>query len=188
MTGRMTAFVVVMGCAWMAQGQWPQWRGEGRDGAVTGGARKGKWPAAPELVWEREVGEGYSGPVVVGDRVWVHARRGEKELVSSLRLGKGEVIWSAEYESPFQQESVARQHGRGPFSTPALFEGRLFTFSITSVLTAWDAAAGKMLWKRESAREFAAAYPYFGAASSPLAWGGMVFVHLGGDDRNSPGQ
>jgi hypothetical protein len=50
---------------------WPQWRGSGRDGKA--------WPAtlqgdALQQIWREELGLGYSGPIVVGDRVFVTAR------------------------------------------------------------------------------------------------------------------
>jgi outer membrane protein assembly factor BamB len=52
------------------------------------------------------------------------------------------------------------------------------------VLSAWDAATGNLLWRRESGKEFSLAFPYFGAAASPLVWERLCFIHLGGDDRN----
>ncbi|MCP4663894.1 MAG: PQQ-binding-like beta-propeller repeat protein [bacterium] len=165
--------------------EWPQWRGTRRDGSVSASATKADWPAQPVLVWEREVGEGYSGPVVAGDRVWVHARKGDKEVVSSLTLTAGELVWSGRYEAPFEQDDSARGHGRGPYSTPSLADGRLFTLGVTAVLSAWDAESGKLLWRRASSEEFEPSFPYFGAAASPLVWGDMCFVHFGGHDRGN---
>ncbi len=166
-------------------GEWPQWRGMRRDGSVSASAPKADWPAQPVLVWEREVGEGYSGPVVAGDRVWVHARKGDQEVVSCLTLTAGERVWSGRYEAPFEQDESARGHGRGPYSTPSLADGRLFTLGITAVLSAWDAESGKLLWRRASSEEFEPSFPYFGAAASPLVWGDMCFVHFGGQAREN---
>jgi len=69
------------------------------------------------------------GPVIAGDRVWVHSRRGGKEVVSALLLGSGEVLWSGSYDAPFRQDDDAGAHGRGPYSTPTISGGRLFTFA-----------------------------------------------------------
>lgn len=122
---------------------------------------------------------GYSGPIVAGDRVWIHSRRGATRIVSSLSLDSGETVWSQRYEVAFEQDDSARDHGRGPFATPALADGRLFTRSMTSTLSAWDAGAGGLLWRRDYAREFDPSYPLFGAASSPLVRLGLCFVHVG---------
>lgn len=177
-------------CAGLVFGQWPQWRGPARDGTVLRSALPTAWPAALKLDWERNVGEGYSGPIAVEDRVWVHARQGEEEVVSCLRLSSGQPLWSQRYASPFRQDDSALAHGRGPYSTPAFHGGRLFTFSVTSMLSAWDAGTGRLLWQKSSSKEFQPGYPYFGEAASPLVAGDLCFVHLGGhprDDFQKPG-
>ncbi len=166
---------------------WPQWRGVDCDGRVSAPLPRDGWPARLSRRWAREVGGGYSGPVVSGDRVFVHSRQGEKEVISALRLVAGEPLWSSSYDAPFVQDPDAGPHGRGPYSTPAIADGRLFTIGVANVLSAWDTATGRLLWRRDSGREFRGRFPYFGAAASPLVWGGLCFIHLGGDDRGRPG-
>jgi len=161
------------------QREWTEWRGAARDGSVSAEARRGDWPERPVRLWEREVGGGYSGPIVAGDRVWVHSRRGGAEVVSSLTLDRGETVWSQRYEAAFEQAADARDHGRGPYATPAMAGGRLFTFGTTSILSAWDAESGRLLWRKDYGEEFDPGYPIFGAASSPLVWEGLCFVQVG---------
>jgi len=171
--------------------EWTQWRGPHADGSVDGPARVQPLPERPSILWKREIGSGYSGPIVSGSRVWVHSRQDEDEVVSCLDLTSGEPLWRQSYSALFRQDESALSHGVGPYSTPALSEGRLFTFGVTSVLTAWDAASGKLLWRKNSADEFDPGFPYFGAAASPIVWEGLVFVHLGGHEREhieSPSQ
>ncbi len=163
-------------------GDWPQWRGAERDGSVAAGA-SGEWLERPVELWRREIGSGYSGPVVAGGFVFVHSRQGDEEVVASLVVDDGSVVWSRRYEAPFRQDHAALHHGRGPYSTPAVADDRLFTFGVTGILSAWDAATGKLLWRRESAAEFEPGFPYFGAAASPLVWNDLCFVHLGGHAR-----
>ena len=162
---------------------WTQWRGAHGDGSVSGPARSRPLPGKLPVVWERQVGGGYSGPVISGDHVWVHSRQGTNEVVTCLHLETGAPIWRQSYPVPFVQDDDALQHGLGPFATPALQDGHLLTFGITSVLIAWDAASGELLWRRDSADEFDPAFPFFGAANSPVVWEDRVFVHLGGHAR-----
>ena len=164
--------------------QWPQWRGPHADGSVAGPARGDPLPDELSVVWKRKIGGGYSGPVVGGDRVWVHSRQGDEEVVSCLRLSTGEPVWRQSYTAPFRQDHSALSHGSGPYATPTLNDGRLFTFGVTSVLIAWDAATGKLLWRKNSADEFDPSFPYFGNAASPVVWEDLVFVHFGGDVRD----
>lgn len=160
--------------------EWPQWRGPHADGSVAGPAREGPLPDKPSILWKRQIGGGYSGPVVSGDRVWVHSRRGGDEVVSCLGLATGQPHWRQSYSAPFHQDVSALAHGSGPYATPVLNEGRLFTFGVNSVLIAWDAVTGERLWRLDSADEFDPSSPFFGAAGSPVVWQDLVFVHLGG--------
>jgi outer membrane protein assembly factor BamB len=173
-------FLAALACCLAAYAaDWPQWRGPARDGAVGAPERPGPWPALSQ-VWERDAGHGYSGPIIAGDRVWIHARQAGKEAVLCLRLKDGEPVWRQEYAAPFVQDVSGKAHGEGPYSTPAVADGRLFTFGVNGVLHVWDAASGRLLWRRDRG---AWPYPYFGAAHSPLVWNHLLFIHLGGHRR-----
>ena len=187
-TEALLAAGLLLGLVTGVWAEWPQWRGPNRDGSVAARARVEDWPARAVLLWERDVGEGYSGPVVAGDRVWVHTRRGGQEVVSSLSLGDGEELWTRRYAAPYEQHSSARGHGRGPYATPSVAGGRLFTLGITATLLAWDADTGTLLWRQNYSGEFDPAFPYFGASASPLVWGGLCFVHFGGQKEESLGR
>ena len=176
---------LLLGASAAGYAQWPQWRGPARDGSATPVA-PGRWPEKLILLWNRDVGEGYAGPVVEGDRVWLHTRRGNDEVVSCLKLSSGDTLWSARYQAPFRQDDSALAHGRGPYATPALAGGRLFTFGISGVLSAWDAATGRLLWRKSSEDSFHPSFPYFGAAGSPLVRGDLIYVHFGGHYRAGP--
>ncbi len=52
------------------------------------------------MLWEWQVGEGYSGPVASGSRVWAQTRKGEKEVVSRVALNQGELLWSGPLGAP----------------------------------------------------------------------------------------
>ncbi|MBY0232144.1 MAG: hypothetical protein K2W96_22935 [Gemmataceae bacterium] len=54
---------------------WPQWMGEKRDGAWREEGTLEKFPeGGPKTLWRVPVGRGYSGPTVVGDRVYLMDR------------------------------------------------------------------------------------------------------------------
>jgi len=171
---------------WLAHADWPQWRGPARDGSVSNPSPD-QWAERAVLLWEKDVGEGYSGPVVSGNRVWVHTRRDHQEIVSSLSLDTGELLWSRRYDAPFRQDPTAIAHGRGPYSTPALADGRLFTLGVTSILLAWDAETGRLLWKSDYSKELDPSYMVFGAAASPLVWGNLCFAPFGTPEGRKPG-
>jgi outer membrane protein assembly factor BamB len=177
--------LLILGCSTLVSGQqstakptdWPQWRGPNRDGSAPSFTAPKAWPANLTQRWKVEVGLGYSTPVIVGDRVFVFSRRGEDEVLAALDAATGKQIWIAQYPAPYTLVKAAMTHGMGPKSTPVHADGKLFTFGISGILSAWDAASGKMLWQKAAP----AAGPTFSTSQSPLFDRGSLIVHVGGD-------
>src|SRR5690349_1989186 len=128
---------------------WPQWRGPNRDGGVHGVEAPATWPKALTEEWKVPVGEGVSSPVVVGDRVYLLTRqKADEEVVLCLDLVGGREVWKSAYPAPYKLGSPA--HGyEGPRSTPAVADGRVFTFGISGILSCLDAATGAVLWRKD---------------------------------------
>lgn len=164
---------------------WPQWRGPNRDGLVAGFKIPRTWPAQLKQVWQVEVGLGHSSPLVLGEQVYMFSRRGEEETLAALNLGDGKELWRQSYAAPYEVNSVAAAHGKGPKSTPAAADGRIFTFGISGVLTCWDAKTGAKSWQLEFSKQFPATSPLYGAATSPLVDGDKCIVFVGGQDRGA---
>lgn len=160
---------------------WSQWRGPERNGTAAGFAAPARWPQTLTRRWEVTVGAGHSSPVVLGDRVFLHARQGEREITRALDLKTGKEVWRNEYAAPYTMNPAARGHGPGPKSTPAVAGGRVFTFGISGILSAHDAATGTLLWRTAAPP----APPEFGTAMSPLVDGANVIVHLGANDQGA---
>ena len=104
-------------------------------------------------------------------------------MVWCFDLENGAVKWRKSYAAPFKMGGGGERHGKGPKSSPALADGRLFTLSIAGVLTAWDAASGEFVWRREYSSRFEKGHPYWGASTSPLVDGNRVVVHFGTDGQ-----
>ena len=102
-------------------------------------------------------------------------------MVHALDLASGRELWKQAYPVAYEMNPAATGHGKGPKSTPTLADGRLFTFGITGVLSAWDAADGRLLWRKSFESSHRATSPAFGAAMSPVVDGGRVIAHVGGD-------
>lgn len=118
-----------------AHAQWPQWRGPGRDGIVPAASVPASWPEKLSLSWRKAIGEGYSSPVVADGRVYVLSRSDSDEVVSAFDLDSGKPIWSARYPSSFTKNQYATAMSKGPFSTPLVAGGRLFTLGVSAVLS-----------------------------------------------------
>jgi outer membrane protein assembly factor BamB len=176
----LACFVCYVSVGAQTRGDWPQWRGAGRDGVASFTAPS-TWPSSLTKRWDVAVGAGHSSPVVAGERVIVHTRQNEREITRALDLTTGKELWRNEYAAPYTMNPAARAHGPGPKSTPAIAGGRVFTFGISGILSAFDAASGKLLWRTDAPP----APPEFGTAMSPIVEGGAVIVHLGAQDQGA---
>jgi outer membrane protein assembly factor BamB len=174
------SIVVLVAAATAGAADWPQWRGPARDGRATVAPRAG-FPEALKPAWKTLVGEGHASPVVVGDRVFVFARQGEEEVLHGLDLATGKSVWKQSYPSPYSTNPAATAHGKGPKSTPAVVGGRVFTFGIGGILSCFDAASGRLAWRKEFRSQFGHTSPLYGVALSPVVDGGNVIVHVGGE-------
>jgi outer membrane protein assembly factor BamB len=161
--------------------EWTQWRGPARDGSVSAKNTPAAWPEALQRSWRVEIGEGYSSPVVAGGRAFVHGRRDPEEIVVSVNLADGRIVWQQKYQAEFKKNQYAVQMAKGPNSTPILIGDRLITLGVTGILNAWDTATGKLLWTRDFSKSIDTSKMFCGTASSPLVVEGRLVVQVGSD-------
>jgi outer membrane protein assembly factor BamB len=159
---------------------WSQWRGPARDGHVGTFTPPAEWPARANAVWKVAAGIGHASPVVAGDRVFQFSRIGEQEAMTAFDLASGRQLWRQAYDAPYQVNPAATGHGKGPKGTPAVAGGRIHSLGISGILSTFDAATGRVLWRHDFAKEFKTTSPDFGASMSPIVDGSRVIAHIGG--------
>jgi outer membrane protein assembly factor BamB len=169
--------VLVMSCVAAGAAQdhgrdYPQWRGVNRDGAASAFAEPTTWPDALTRRWKVEVGEGYATPLVVGDTVYTFARRSSNEVMTALDAATGHERWHTGYEAPYEPDMLAAAHGEGPKATPLFHRGRLFSLGMTGIVSAFDAATGRLVWQVPAD----ATHPTYGMSVSPVGEGELVIV------------
>lgn len=155
---------------------WPQWRGPARDGVASTFTVPAAWPAQLTRRWQATVGLGHASPVVAGNRVVLHSRVANREVIAAYDLQSGKQLWQDGVDAPYTMNSAATGHGPGPKSTPTIADGRVFTLGISGIFSAHDLATGKLLWRKNAPP----APPEFGTATSPVVDGNTVIVFLGG--------
>lgn len=160
---------------------WTQFRGPTRDGVMATFAEPAVWPNSLVQRWKVEVGLGHASPILVGERIYVFARRGVREVLQALEAATGKVVWQTGYDAPVTVNSAARDHGPGPKSTPTFAGGRLYTLGMGGILTAFDASSGGILWQKPGPKVL----PLYGTATSVLADRGLAIVHVGGHGAGS---
>ena len=160
---------------------WPQWRGPNRDGQIRITEPK-TWPEKLTPKWKITVGEGYASPLLAGGRILQFARQGDDEVAMAIDPANGKILWRQSCPAPYEPVRSAARHGKGPKSTPLYYDGKLYTFGISGILSCFDAASGKLEWRMEYSKEFKATWPQFGTSMSPVIGDGLLVALVGAND------
>jgi outer membrane protein assembly factor BamB len=162
---------------------WPQWRGPYRDGISNETGLLHEWPAeGPKLLWQKDgLGDGYSTPSIVGDRIFLINNKGlEDEFVQCLSVKDGSQIWQTHIGK------VGKPDQRPPYpgarSTPTVDGQMLFALGSDGDLACMDIAKGKIIWTKNLITDFAGSPGTWAYAESPLIDKNLVVVTPGGKD------
>ncbi|MBI4326033.1 MAG: PQQ-like beta-propeller repeat protein, partial [Chloroflexi bacterium] len=159
-------------------GDWPQFLGPTRNGVYSSPHLSESWPKeGPKLLWQKKTGQGFSGPAVAEGKLILFHRQADQEIVECLDALSGKPLWSFEYATAYQDDFGFDE---GPRATPAIAQGRVYTFGAEGALYCLDLASGKKLWSVDTKTEFAAPKGFFGMVCSPLVEGNDVLLNLGG--------
>lgn len=165
----------------LASDDWPQWRGPNRDGVARSFKAPRQWPEKLRLKWRVPVGFGAASPVVADGRAYLLTNQGRgEEVVAAFQLGDGKRLWQDSYPVTYAAQEIEKELSKGPKSTPVLAAGRLYTVGVSGVISAYDAATGKLRWRHAPKGGMKEAYPVFGMAVSPLVVDGLLVAPVGG--------
>jgi outer membrane protein assembly factor BamB len=175
---RAWAAVVLLLPAWALCADWPQFLGPNRDGVYSGDDIADAFPAGgPPAVWEKNIGAGFSGPVVANGRLILFHRLGGKEVVEALDAATGKPIWKFEYPTSYRDDFGFDE---GPRAAPVVSGGQVYTFGAEGMLHCLQLAGGGKIWSLDTHREFGVNKGFFGAAGAPLVEGPRIFLNVGG--------
>jgi outer membrane protein assembly factor BamB len=177
----LCAAILVLAASSASAQDWTQWRGPDRDGMIPTAVVPRQWPASVTRGWFVEIGEGYSSPVVVNGRAFLHSRRDPDEIVTAIDLATGKIAWQQKYQSEFKKNQYATQMAKGPNSTPIIAGSRLYTLGVTGILTAWNIDDGTVAWRNDYSSSIDTSKLFCGTAMSPMLEGGSLIVHVGSD-------
>src|SRR5262245_20620907 len=105
---------------------WPQWQGPTRDNISPEKGLLKQWPKnGPPLLWTfNKAGVGYSGPAIVGDRLYIMGARNGTEYLLALDVKNGNELWKAEVGPRYT--FPGNQYGEGPRATPSVAGGFIY--------------------------------------------------------------
>jgi outer membrane protein assembly factor BamB len=177
---------------------WPQYMGPTRDGVWHETGIIDKFPeGGPKVRWRVPVNSGYSGPAVVGGKVFVMDRvlaegaknhdesmfphRAPKGIPGSERVlcfnaADGKQLWKHEYDCAYTVS-----YPSGPRTTPTVHDGLVYTLGTEGHLCCFKADSGDVVWKKDFGKEYGAKPPLWGHSAHPLIDGNKLICVVGGE-------
>jgi outer membrane protein assembly factor BamB len=155
----------------LAAADWPQWRGPDRTDVSREAGLLKTWPdGGPPLLWTfGETGVGYSGPAVVGDRLYTMGARGATEFLLALDAQTGKEVFATPIGPTFTFKSNV--WGDGPRGTPTVDGNRLYALGGQGDLVCVEAADGKEVWRKSLPRELGGEISPNGGGPEKIGWG-----------------
>lgn len=178
---RFLACLLLLGVPWIrpaSAADWPRFLGPRLDATSSETRLLERVPeGGPPVVWDREIGTGYSAPSVVGDRLYLFHRVGAEELLEAWEIATAKPLWKqsqpTRYRDPYG-------YNDGPRCVPLVAGERVYTFGAEGLLTCVETGTGRRVWQRDTAKEFQVPEAFFGVGSTPLLEGGRLLVMVGG--------
>ena len=174
---------------------WPQWMGPRMDGVWReSGVIDSFAESGPVFLWRQPIGAGYSGPSVVGKRLYVMDRTADKgqggevengikkagqiaggERILCLDTDTGKTVWEKTYDCPY---NIA--YPTGPRCTPLVEGDRVYTLGAMGHLKCMNTDDGEIVWERLLTKDYDTRPPAWGFASHPIVDGPRLIVPVGG--------
>ncbi len=156
---------------------WPQFRGPRRDGVSDERGLLQSWPeGGPARLWSAEnLGQGYSSPVIVRDRIYITGDVGDELRIFALDSG-GRVLWTAKNGAAWNGEWP------GARASVTFSAGRLYHMNAHGRVACLDADSGRERWAVDVLGKFGGKNITWGMSENLLVDGRTVFVTAGGSE------
>ncbi|MCI0538805.1 MAG: PQQ-like beta-propeller repeat protein [Verrucomicrobiales bacterium] len=161
---------------------WPRFLGPAGNNTSPETGLLERWPInGPPILWSKPVGTGYSAPSVSAGKLVLHHRLKAEEIVECFDAATGEVRWRYAYESRFIDPYG---YNNGPRCTPWLTSNLCYTFGAEGKLLCLTIDAGKLVWQRDTAKDWQVPEAFFGVGSTPLLEDDKLIVLVGGQPNS----
>lgn len=162
--------------------EWPQFRGATGDGVSAESNLPSKWSVKKGVKWSvGGTGHANSSPAVTAERVdltsvdnarhlWVMSYdRATGKLLKKTQVGTGALSAKAEVKLYAHRHNAATP-------SPAADDRHVYAFFGSGLLVCVEAASGKIVWKRDLAKDYGPYDISFGMGSSPRLWGDLLYI------------
>ncbi len=179
---RLSVLFLTIGLFAAHAADWPGFLGPKGDGtSPETGLLDAFPPGGPAILWQTNIGTGYSAPSVRAGQLVLFHRLGDEEVVEAFDAATGEPHWRHGYPTAYIDPFG---YNNGPRCAPLLTTNRCYTFGAEGKLTCLDLSSGRQLWQRDTANDFTVPEAFFGVGSAPLLEGAFLITMVGGQTNS----
>lgn len=172
--------ILLLPIAVASGGDWPRFLGpEGNSMSDETGINRDWTRIPPKEIWRLTMqDEGFSGPAVVGDAVFVHDHVDTEDIIRVLDAHSGKERWHFAYA-----ETGPENHGYTR-ATPTVADGFVYTVSRSGVVHCLEAGTGKRIWRADPVADHGGEAPEWGLANSAFLDGDRLITIAGGENNH----
>ena len=152
-----------------AEPEWSRFRGPNGSGISTATKVPVEFGPAKNLLWRLELPQGHSSPIVLGDRIYLTAYRGDVLVTFAIDRLKGRILW--ERTAPPVKTRLIDKRNNAASPSPAVEADAIYVFFPDYGMIAYD-AAGKERW----AMPLGPFNNIYGMGASPIVAGDLVIL------------
>ena len=134
--------------------------------------------------WRQPISAGYSGPTVANGKVYVSGRNDKPKQVETIYCfdsKSGKPIWNISYPAIYTVGYTA-----GPRASITIDDDKAYALGAMGMLHCLKADDGEVIWKKDLDAQYniskSKRMPIWGIACSPIIYGDLVIIVVGGDN------
>lgn len=177
--------LLIVGNSVAIGGDWRQFRGNASMAVGDDMPIPVEWSDGKNIAWKAPlVGRGLSGPIVIGDRVFVTSASGpaqDRLHVFAYSVQDGHLLWERQFWATGRTTSHPKTCNAAP--TPASDGERIFAFYSSNDVICLD-LDGNLQWARGLTVDFPNVSNSLGMSSSPVVIGETLVVQAENDSQS----
>ena len=155
---------------------WPTYGGPDRNHRTQENSLRTDWGYnEPEILWQHEVGLGYSSVIEAGGLAYTQGYKDNENTIYCVKAREGEISWTFSYPSSLGDKYFQG----GSRSTPTFAKGRIYLLGHEGPLFCLEAKTGKLIWKTHLVDDLGGRCPTWGYSGAPLFYKDTIIVQTG---------
>ncbi len=168
---------IAVGFAWFTTafaGDWPQLGGPARNNISTETGLADSWPSSgPNVLWEKTVSDGYSGPTIKDGKIYLIDHEGDDSILRCLALSSGEEIWNYSFSDPGKMSGGKFAGTRG---NPTVTDDAVYLVTGHGTFICMDLRTRQVKWMHHLLKDYGNKLHQFGVVQAPFIYKNMVLV------------